>query len=70
MRIITVFDRHDVAGFSLVIEVQPDQTSIKLPQDTLDSPLDGGIVCAVATDEFLDDGPERRWLQFLVWDTH
>ncbi len=29
-RIFTVFDRHDVAGFGLVIEMQLDPTSLKL----------------------------------------
>ena len=60
-RISTVFDRHDVAGFGLVIEMQLDPTSLKLPQHILDSSLDGRIVRAVARDEFLDDGTERRW---------
>jgi len=69
-RIFTVFDRHDVAGFGLVIEMQLDPTCLKLPQHILDSPLDGRIVCAVASDEFLDDGSERRWRQIRVWDTH
>ncbi len=29
-RIFTAFDRHDVAGFGLVIEMQLDPTSLKL----------------------------------------
>jgi hypothetical protein len=29
-RIVTIFDRHDVAGFGLVIEMQLDPASLKL----------------------------------------
>jgi hypothetical protein len=69
-RIFTIFDRHDVASLGLVIEMQLDSTSFKLPQHILDSLLDGRIVGAVASDEFLDNGTERGWRQFRVWDTH
>jgi len=48
-------------GFGLVIEMQLDPTSLKLPQHILDSPLDRRIVRAVASDEFLDNSLERRW---------
>jgi hypothetical protein len=57
---LTVFDGHDVAGFGLGMEMQLDTTSIKLPQYILDSLLDRRIVSSVASDEFLDNGPERR----------
>jgi hypothetical protein len=66
----TVVDPHDVAGFSLVIEMKLDTTNFELLQHFLDSLLDGRVIRAVATDELLDNGPERRWRQFRVWDTH
>ena len=66
----TAFERHDVTGFGMAIEMHLDQTSIKLPQHILDSPLDARIVSAVTSDEFLDNGPKRCWRQFCVWDTH
>jgi hypothetical protein len=50
--------------------MQFDPTSLKLSEHILDSPLDGRIVCAIASDEFLDNGPERRGRQIRVWDTH
>jgi len=59
-RIFTVCDRHDVAGFGLVIELQFNPTCPKLPQHILDSPLDRRIVRAIASHEFLDHGPECR----------
>ena len=59
-RIATVFDRHDVAGLGLVIEMQLDPTCIKLPQYTLDSPLDRRIIGAIASDEFQNNRSERR----------
>ena len=39
-RVVTVCDRHDVAGFGLVIELQLDPTCLKLPQHVRHSPLD------------------------------
>ena len=59
-KISTAFDRHDVAGLGLVIEMQLDPTSIKLPQYTLDSPLDRRIIGAIASDEFQNNRSERR----------
>ena len=56
-RITAAFNRHDVTGFGLVVEMQLGLTSLKLPQHTLDSPLDRRIVRAVASNEFLDYGP-------------
>ena len=69
-RIIPVVNRHNVAGLRGVIKMQLDSADLKLPQHILDSTLDGRIVRAVASDEFLDDGMERSWRQFRVWDTH
>ena len=66
----TIFNCNDVAGFGLGIEMQFDTTSIELTQYVLDSPLDRRIISAVASDEFLDNGTERGWGQFRVWDTH
>ena len=60
----------DVAGFGLAIEMQLDPTSLKLLQHILDASFDGRIVRAIPSDEFLDNGAERRWRQLRVWDTH
>ena len=66
----TVADPHDVARFSLVIEMKLDPTNFELFQHFLNSLLDGRVIRAVATDEFLDHGPESRWRQFRMWDAH
>ena len=38
--------------------MQFDNAGVELANDRLDAPLDRGIVRAVASDEFLDDGPQ------------
>ena len=63
-------DSYDIAGLGLVIEMQFDTTNVQLPQNALDAPLNGRMVCTVASDELLNNGSERRWGQFRVWDTH
>ena len=40
-RFTTGLCRHDVTGLGLVIEIQLDPTSVKLPQHAFDTPLDG-----------------------------
>ena len=50
--------------------MQLDTTSLKLPQHNLDSPLDGRMVRAVASDKLLDNGAERRWRQSRMGDAH
>lgn len=69
-RLFRVFDCHDLAGFGLVIEMQLDATSFKLPQHILNAPLDGRMVRAITGDKFLDYGSQRRRRKFSVWDTH
>jgi hypothetical protein len=69
-RIFDGFDRHDVTGLGLVVEMQLDSASLKLLQHIFDARLDGRMVRAVASDELLDDGPKCRWRQSGVWDTH
>ena len=59
-RIVTVFHSHDVATFGLAIEMQLDSSSLKLPQHTLDALLDGRMIGAVARDEFVNNGSQRR----------
>ena len=61
-----VVDRHDVTALGVVIETQFNATRLKLPQHCLDASFDGRMVGAVACDEFLDGGPERRWRQTFV----
>ena len=70
VRVLTAFDRDDVAGFSLIVEMQGDPTRLKLPQYIFDSPRYRRIVRAVTSHEFLNNSAERRWRQFRVWDTH
>ena len=66
----TGFNTHDVTGLGLIIEMQLETTSLKLPQNTLDTPLDGRMIGANASDEFLNDGPKRCWRKCAVWDAH
>jgi len=67
---LTGFGWHDVARLGVFIEMQLDTTSFQLPQHTLNSPFDGRVVSAVASDEFQNDGSERHRCQFRVWDAH
>ena len=50
--------------------MQFDTTSLKLPQNILDAPIDGRMLRTIASHKFLDNGPERRWRQLGVWNTH
>ena len=52
--------RQDVAGFSRAVEVQLDTARVELTHHLLDALLDRRMVRAVAGDEFLDNGPQRR----------
>jgi hypothetical protein len=58
-RIFTVYRNNDVAGLGSIIEMQLDAANLKMTQHFLDAPLDRSVVCAVASDEFLDHGPQR-----------
>jgi hypothetical protein len=60
----------DSAGFGLAIEMQFDTASVELTHDGLDAPLDRRMVRAVAGDEFLDNGPQRRGRQERGGDAH
>ena len=62
--------RHDVAGFSFLIEIQLDLTGFELTQHGLDTPFDRRMVRAVAGDEFLDNRSQRQGRQLPVRDTH
>jgi hypothetical protein len=58
-RILTVFRNKDVADLRSIIEMQLDAASIEMTQHFLDAPLDRSVVRAVASDKFLDNGPQR-----------
>jgi hypothetical protein len=59
-----------VTGLGLVIEMELDPTSLKLPQHIFDASLDGRMVRSVTSGEFLNNSPERRSRQFGVLNTH
>lgn len=42
----------------------------KLSQNGFDASLDGRMICAVASDKFLNNCPKRRWRKFRVRDKH
>ena len=69
-RIVTVYNRHNVASLGLVIEMQLDPTRLKLPEYNFDSLIDGRVVRAVASNKLLNNSPECRKRQFRVWDAH
>ena len=50
--------RQDVARPGLGVKMQLDTASVKLMQHVLDSPLDHGMVRAVAGYKFLYNGPQ------------
>ena len=52
--------RQDVAGFGRAVEMQLDTAGVELTHHLLDALLDRRMVRAVASDEFLDNGPQRR----------
>ena len=65
-----ILHRHHVAGLSLIIEMHLDSTDFEVMQHRLDAPLDRGMVRAVASDEFLDNSPQRRWRQLRMGNAH
>ena len=69
-RALIVLHRHDVAGLGFIIEMHLDSTGFEVTQHDLDPPLDRSMVCAVAGDEFLDNGPQRSGRKLCVGDAH
>lgn len=67
---LIVLHWHDVAGLSFIIEMQLDSTSFEMAQHSFDPPLDRRMVCAVARDEFLDNGPQRGGRKLRVRYVH
>ncbi|KKM63873.1 hypothetical protein LCGC14_1507050, partial [marine sediment metagenome] len=55
--------RHNVAGLGIAVTMQFHTASVELTNYHLDSSLNRRMVCAVAGDEFLDNGPQRRGRQ-------
>ncbi len=47
-----------------------DTAGIELSKHRFDAPLDQGMVCPVAGDEFLDNTSQRRGQQLRVRDAH
>ena len=50
--------------------MQFDAAGVELAHDGLDTPSDRRMVRAVAGDEFLDNGSQRRGRQYRVGDLH
>jgi hypothetical protein len=61
---------HDVAGLGFIIEMHFDSTGFEMAQHSLDPSLDRRMVCTVARDEFLDNGPQRSGRKLSVRDAH
>jgi len=65
-----VLHGHDVAGLGVIIEMHLDSTGFEMTQHSLDPSLDGRMVCTVARDEFLDNGPQRSGRKLRVRYAH
>jgi hypothetical protein len=55
--LFAVLHRKDVAAFCFVIEMQFNAAGFQMAQHRLNALFDRRMVRAVASDEFLDDGP-------------
>jgi hypothetical protein len=65
-----LWEGDDVAGFGGFVEVEFGLAGFELGQHCADARFDGGIVGAVAGDEFFDDRAEGRGRQKCVGDSH
>lgn len=67
---LIVLHWHDVAGLGFIIEMHLDSTGFEMAQHSLDPLLDRRMVCTVARDEFLDNGPQRSGGKLCVRYSH
>jgi len=57
--ILRILHGKNVASLGSHVEMHDDLTEVELMEYLFDAPLNGGVVRAVARDEFFDDGAER-----------